>query len=99
MIEKLKILIGIQKDDQSYNELLTLLLFLAGEEIKSFCGIEEIPQELSSTQMEMALIKFNRRGSEGVSTESFGGAAYSYADSYGEHIKAALSRFRKARLY
>lgn len=98
MINKLKQLLDIASSDNSRDELLELLLELSEGEVKSYCGIESI-EGLENTVVEIAVIKFNRRGSEGVASESYSGASYAYIDDYPVHIRSALRRYRKARFY
>ena len=98
MINKFKTLLGIELSDESLDDTLKLLLEMAEDEVKAYCGIDNI-SGLENTVLDIAVIKFNRRGSEGVASESFSGAAFAYIDDYPVHIKSVLRRHRKARLY
>lgn len=96
MIQKIKTLLSIGNSEQ--DELLTLLLELTENEVRDYCGIDDL-SGLESTIIQMAVIKYNRIGTEGLTAESYSGGSWTYTDSYPEHIMNTLRRHRKLRLY
>lgn len=100
MLEELKVFLGISEseNDRNTESRLMLLLSFAEREVKEYCGISEI-NGLENIIVEIAAIKYNRGGSEGVASESYSGASYSYLEDYPPHIKRQLSRRKMARFF
>lgn len=96
MIQKLKTLLSIDHTEQ--DDLLYLLLEMTEQEVRDYCNIDDLTG-LESTILQMAVIKFNRIGTEGLTAESYSAGNWTYSDSYPEHIKRALNKHRKLRLY
>lgn len=91
-LEKLKILTG-EGDDK----LLSLLLSDAEEYVLAYtCRTHLIPQ-LEKPVRDLALIAYNRMGTEGETGRSEGGGSYSF-DSAPKQIYDVLNRFRLARI-
>lgn len=93
-IENLKIRLGIRKEDISKDDLLNLLLEDSKNEILDHCNRSVIPVRVEALQRELAVIYYNRQGSEGESSRSEGGVSVSYSLDIPESIKARLSSFR-----
>lgn len=95
-LEKLKIRIGIK--DASQDELLNMLLEDAESEILDFCNRDILLPKMEGLQRELAIIYYNRIGSEGESSRSEGGVSVSYSTDVPEGIKNRLVAFRKLKL-
>lgn len=95
-LEKLKIRIGIK--DTSQDELLNMLLEDAESEILDFCNRDILLPKMEGLQRELAIIYYNRIGSEGESSRSEGGVSVSYSTDVPEGIKNRLVAFRKLKL-
>lgn len=78
MKDKMKILLGISKDDTDQDELLSLLLESAQERLKVLLGGEKIPAELEHIIVEAAVARFNRIGSEGAKSHIVEGENISF---------------------
>lgn len=95
-LEKLKIRLGIR--DNSEDDLLNMLLEDAEGEILDFCNRGILPVKVEALQRELAIIYYNRLGSEGESSRSEGGVSVSYSTEIPENIKSRLLAFRRLKL-
>lgn len=91
-LEKLKLLTGGR--DES---LLSLLLSDAEEFVLGYTNRTEIPQPLKKAVRDLAVIAYNRRGTEGETGRSEGGESYSF-DAAPKHIYDILDRYRLLRI-
>lgn len=67
-------------------------------EVKSYCNIQEdldIPLGCISIVKDLVVIKANKLGCEGVSSESYSGVSQSYIDDVPKDILRKLTRYRK----
>lgn len=91
-LAKLKVLTG-----ESDDKLLSLLLSDAEEYVLAYtCRTHLIPQ-LEKPVRDLALIAYNRLGTEGETGRSEGGGSYSF-DNAPKHIYDVLNRYRLARI-
>lgn len=95
-LEKLKIRLGIS--DNSEDALLNMLLEDAEGEILDFCNRDILPVKVEALQRELAIIYYNRLGSEGETSRSEGGVSVSYSTEIPENIKNRLIAFRRLKL-
>ncbi|WP_066895673.1 phage head-tail connector protein [Clostridium nigeriense] len=95
-LEKLKIRLGI--NDTSQDNLLNMLLEDAEGEILDFCNRDKLPIKAEPLQRELAIIYYNRLGSEGEVSRSEGGVSVSYSTEIPENIKNRLIAFRRLKL-
>lgn len=91
-LEKLKLLTG-----ESDENLLSLLLSDAEEFVLGYTNRTEILQPLKKTVRDLAVIAYNRRGTEGETGRSEGGESYSF-DAAPKHIYDILDRYRLLRI-
>ena len=90
--EKLKKLTG-----ESDWELLSLLLKDAEEFVLAYTNRSRMTPQLNKPVLDLALIAYNRRGTEGESSRSGGGESYSF-DNAQKQIYDILDRYRLARV-
>lgn len=90
-LEKLELL-----TKESDDELLSLLLSDAEEYILIETNRTAIPEQLQKTVRDLALIAYNRLGTEGETSRSEAGESYSF-DNAPSHIQKAINRYRIAR--
>lgn len=91
--ERLKLLTGA---DESNFELLSLLLELAEEHILAETNRSVMIPQLKQAQLDLAVIAYNRMGTEGETSRSEGGISTSFADMP-DKIKSVLERYRLVR--
>lgn len=94
-LQKVKLLIGIAVSDTSKDNLIDLLLEQAKNEFLEYCHRDDIPDRADNVVIDMAVIKYNLLGSEGLSNQSYSGLSESYAN-YPPQLLHALNRYRKA---
>ena len=90
-LEKLKL-----KTKESDEQLLSLLLSDAEEHVLVETNRTVVPDKLQKTVRDLALIAYNRLGTEGESSRSEAGESYSF-DNAPPHITKAINKFRIAR--
>ena len=95
MLEELKLLLGIT--DTSLDEKLNLIIRLTTSRLKVLLGgVEEVPESLQYIVTEVAVIRFNRIGSEGLSSHGVEGESLSFTDDdfagYKTEIQAYLDK-------
>lgn len=87
-IEKLKLLTG-----ESDEDLLSLLLADAIEYVLGYTNRTELPAALNKSVRDLAVIAYNRLGTEGETGRSEGGESYSF-DTAPKQIHDVLDRYR-----
>jgi hypothetical protein len=98
LLDKLKILVGVEIADTSKDSLLQLLIEQAQDEFKVICNRDDIPTLAENVILSMAVIFFNRNGSEGKNSESVASLRdefYSGGEDWPKSILNRMYRFRK----
>ena len=80
MIKELKIMLGIDEKDISIDNKLDLLISNATKRLKILLGGIEPPAEMQYIIIEVAIMRFNRLGSEGLSSHNVEGESLSFID-------------------
>lgn len=75
-LEDVKTLLGINDNDR--DELINLIISNVESQLKARLDAEIIPIELQYIVTEVAIVRYNRLGSEGMSTESVEGHSATY---------------------
>ena len=92
MLENLKLMLDIQGTD--LDEKLRLILANTTSRLKLLLGGIEPPDELSHIILEVSIIRFNRIGSEGMTSHSVEGESTNYGDDdfngFSDEIQAFL---------
>ena len=93
MLEDLKLLLGLEDTDKKTEQQLQRLKFLLG-------GLEP-PEEMEYIILDVSVIRFNRIGSEGLSSHSVEGESLSWSENdfagYMDDIQSYLDSQREAR--
>lgn len=101
MLKDLKILLGIPENDTSQDSKLNLILSGTRSRLKSLLGGQEPPDTLNYIITDVAVIRFNRIGSEGLSSHSVEGESLSFSDDdfagYREDIQAYLDSQKETK--
>lgn len=94
MPERFKAVTGITDDKQ--DGLIEVLLADAGDAVCDYIGRDSVPERLLSVQVQLAVIAYNRRGTEGESSRSEGGVSQGF-DGLPPELLARLKNYpRKA---
>jgi hypothetical protein len=80
MLEQIKQLLGLE-NDSSRDDLLATIINLATARLKLLIGGIEPPEELEHIIIELAVARFNKIGSEGLSSHSVEGESLSFAEN------------------
>lgn len=91
-LELLKGRLSITGTDE--DSKLEAILEDAAFEILDHCNRDTLPLRAQALQRELAIIYYNRQGSEGESSRSEGGVSVSYSNEIPESIKKRLKSFR-----
>lgn len=95
MLDNLKLLLGLPADDHGQDERLRLIISSATARLKVLLGGIEPPEELEHIILEVAAIRFNRIGSEGVSSHTVEGESMTFTDDdfagFSDEIQAFLA--------
>jgi len=96
MLNDLKLMLGIDAKDSSLDEKLNLIISTVTARLKALLGGVEPPKEMSHIILEVSIIRFNRIGSEGLSSHTVEGESQVYAtddfDAFSAEIQAFLSK-------
>lgn len=97
-LEKLKTRLGVSLLDTTKDDLLNLLLEDAAASIMDFCNRELLPSTMEPLQRDLAIVYYNRMGTEGESSRSEGGVSVSYETAIPDQIQKRLKAFRLLKL-
>ena len=90
MLEDIKTLLGLEGSER--DALLQTIISITTSRLKVLLGVQTVPEELSYIITEIAVIRYNRIGSEGLSSHSVEGESQSWSDTdftpYQEEIDA-----------
>ena len=95
MLDKIKILLGLT--DDSKDELLNVLIALCKDESIDFCNLKEYSSKLDSAIIAMVIERYNKMGTEGISSVSTNGINESYENGYSEIVLSKLRKNRKVK--
>ncbi len=94
-IEKVKLLLDRPELSE---DLIQLFIDRAEADIRGFCNIDELPEEVEAAVCELAVLYFSKRGLDGVSNYSEGGISYGFEKGIPENVKSRLRPFVKGRV-
>ena len=101
MLENLKIMLGIALEDTSIDERLRLILTNTTSRLKLLICADDVPEEMEYIILEVATARYNRVGSEGLSSHAVEGETLSFAENdfnpYMEEIQAYLDAQNTAK--
>ena len=89
LTEQVKLISG-----NTNNDLVGLMLNKAKAEISVYLKLD-YDARFDNIAVDIAVLKVNRLGSEGLSSQGYSGASESYIDGYPQEIKMQLDKFKK----
>lgn len=96
MIEEIKIMLG--EAAANYTDAqISLALKLALTEVEEYCK-RDADATLELVAEQIAIIKLNRSGTQGLASQSMSGVSENYIDGYPADIQAILNRKRKIKV-
>lgn len=100
MLNDLKIMLGIVNDD-SLDDKLNIIISSVTSRLKVLLGGIEVPHELNHIILEVSIIRFNRIGSEGLSSHSVEGESLGFSEDdfaqFNDEIKAYLESLNDSK--
>ena len=96
MIEEIKILLGEAAANHTEAEI-GLAYKMALAEVEEYCK-READATLELVAEQIAVIKLNRKNTEGLANQSFSGVSETYIDGYPDDIVKILNRKRKIKV-
>lgn len=96
MLEEIKLLLGDAADNHS-DAQISLAYKIALAEVEEYCR-READEVLELVAEQIAVIKLNRRNTEGLVNQSYSGVSENYIDGYPAEIQATLNRKRKMKV-
>ena len=101
MLDILKGMLGIEPNDTDLDTKLQWLLKSTTQRLKILLGNIEPPEELQYIIIDVAIIRFNRIGSEGLTSHSVEGESLSFTDDdfkgYKDDIQAFLDTQKESK--
>ena len=92
MLNKLKLLLNCEDD-----ELLITLINLCKQEAYIYCNLEEYTDALDYIVIQMVIERYNRIGSEGLTSQSSSGISAQYDSFYSKKVERMLNKHRKVK--
>lgn len=96
VLEKVKILLGLT--DTSKDSLLGVLIDDTYKEVADYTHRDTSKGNMDTAIVQIVVYKYNRLGTEGLSSESYSGVSFGYSEDYPEAIKKLLDSYRVLRL-
>jgi hypothetical protein len=96
MVEEIKLLLGDAAANYT-DAQISLAYRMSLAEAEAYCG-READSILELAAESMAVVKLNRLGTEGLSSQGFSGVNENYIDGYPAEIQAILNRKRKLKV-
>ena len=81
MLENIKLLLGIAAEDTDEDTKLKLIVSNTTARLKLLLGGIDPPEEMNHIILEVTIMRFNRIGSEGLSSHTVEGESLSFTDS------------------
>lgn len=95
MLNDLKLMLGIEESDTDTDSKLNLILKNTRQQLKAKLGGIDAPEDLNYIILEVSIKRFNRIGSEGLSSHTVEGEAFSFVDddfnSFSDDIQAFIN--------
>ena len=99
MLENLKLLLGIEGSD--LDNKLKLIISNTTSRLKLLIGGIDPPESMDHIILEVAIMRFNRIGSEGLSSHTVEGESLSFAssdfDMFADDIQAFLDQQKESK--
>lgn len=81
MLNDLKLMLGIEESDTDLDSKLNLILKNTRQQLKAKLGGIDPPETLDYIVLEVSIKRFNRIGSEGLTSHTVEGEAISFVDN------------------
>lgn len=100
MLEDVKELLGIQENDTAMDTKLGIIISATTKRLKVLLGGLDVPDDLNYIVTDVSIMRFNRIGSEGLSSHSVEGESLSFSNNdfepYMDDIQSYLNAQKEA---
>lgn len=93
MLEKLKMLLGLDQEDAELDEKLNWIISSTQKRLKLLLGGIEPPEEMDYIVIDVSIIRFNRIGSEGMKSQGVEGESISFSDDDFSGFRVEIQAF------
>lgn len=93
MLNDLKLMLGIDQADTNIDEKLRLLISTATARLKLLLGGIDPPESMAHIIREVAIIRFNRIGSEGMGSHTVEGESLAFTENDFAAFKDEIQAF------
>jgi len=93
MLAEVKTLLGVEGAEQDTQ--LKAIIDIVEKRLLSLCGVDTVPGELNYIVTEVAVIRYNRIGNEGMKSYSQEGESISYSNNDFEAFMAEIEEWKK----
>lgn len=93
MLDNLKMMLGLDTLETDIDDKLNFILSGVEARLKFLLGGIEPPEEMNYIIIDVALKRFNRIGSEGLSSQSVEGASLTFSNSDFDEFSAEIQAF------
>jgi Phage QLRG family, putative DNA packaging. len=90
MLELMKLLLGIQTTDNSFDEVLNIFITKALAIIIGYCNVDTLPENYNNAIAQYSVYLYMNRDSEGLSQKTEGEKSVVYEGAIPESIKLQL---------
>ncbi len=97
MLDNLKMMLGIPTDDKDLDSKLKLILSNTTARLKLLLGGIDPPDEMNHIVLDVAIMRFNRIGSEGLSSHSVEGESLTFTDSDFDGFKSEIDAWLESQ--
>lgn len=101
MLDDMKVMLGVDLNDNSVDDKLKLIIAAATARLKTLLGGVEPPVSLDYIIREVAIVRFNRIGSEGMTSHTVEGESQTFTDNdfagYMDDIQAFLETQKESK--
>lgn len=87
MLDELKLILGIESNDMGADELIELIVSKTTQRLKNKLNVDTVPTDLEYIVFEIAVKRFNRIGSEGMTAQTIEGKSETFAESDFDEFK------------
>lgn len=94
-LDDIRLLAGIE--DGSQDKLLTLIIRMTESRLLALLESPEVPDSLGYIVLEVSTARYNRIGSEGLSSHTQDGESLNFVDSDFDHFAADIETWKTAQ--
>lgn len=93
MLNELKLMLGIDANDTSIDAKLELIISTATARLKLLLGGTEPPDSMNHIVREVAIIRFNKIGSEGMASHTVEGESFTFTEDDFAHFADEIQAY------